>query len=104
MSLLALARVPRAAAPGEEAIEEPCDRMLLADEVAAILRVPVARIYELVRTGRLPAVRVGRLVRIPESRLYSWIAAGGTEADHLEKVAGTVGQDKPSGVEHARTH
>jgi len=53
-------------------------KMLLAHEAAQILRLPKPRIYELVRQGRLPAVRVGRLVRIPEEELLAWIARGGT--------------------------
>jgi excisionase family DNA binding protein len=52
-------------------------KVLLASEAAAILRVPEARVYELVRQGRLPAVHIGRLVRIPEDALRKWIAEGG---------------------------
>lgn len=59
-------------------------RMLLAHEAAQILRLPKARIYELVRQGRLPAVRVGRLVRIPEDELLVWIARGGRPAPEPE--------------------
>jgi len=52
-------------------------QLLLVDEVAKTLRVPKARIYELVRQGELPAVRVGRLIRISGEALQAWIAGGG---------------------------
>ncbi len=52
-------------------------KILLAQEAATILRVPKARVYELVRQKKFPAVRIGRLVRIPEDELRGWIARGG---------------------------
>ncbi len=52
-------------------------KILLAQEAATILRVPKARVYELVRQRKFPAVRIGRLVRIPEEELRGWIARGG---------------------------
>jgi excisionase family DNA binding protein len=61
--------------------------MLLAQEAAQMLRLPKARIYELVRQGRLPAVRVGRLVRIPEDELRAWIARGGTPLLEYEEAS-----------------
>ena len=61
-------------------------RMLLAQEAAQMLRLPKARIYELVRQGRLPAVRVGRLVRIPEEELRLRITRGGTPAPGPEEA------------------
>jgi excisionase family DNA binding protein len=60
--------------------------MLLAQEAAEVLRVPRARVYELVRQGRLPAVRVGRLVRIPEAELRLWIARGGRPVTEPEEA------------------
>ena len=52
-------------------------RLLTAAEVAEILAVTPARVYELVRRGMLPHVRVGRQVRIDPAALDAWIAAGG---------------------------
>ncbi len=53
-------------------------RLLTAEDVAGILQVPKASVYELIRLKRLPVVRIGRLVRVPEDELRSWIATGGT--------------------------
>ena len=48
-------------------------RTLLADEIAQIPRVPKGRIYELVRQGKLPAVRIGRQVRFREETVAAWL-------------------------------
>jgi excisionase family DNA binding protein len=52
-------------------------KCLLPSEVAEILRVSRARVYELIRTGRLPAIRLGRQVRICEDKLNNLLNAGG---------------------------
>ena len=52
-------------------------RLLTAKEVAAILCVKPARVYELSRIKLLPTVRIGRQVRYDESALLEWIKAGG---------------------------
>ncbi len=52
-------------------------RLLTADETAAILNVRKHRVYELARTGVLPAVRLGRQLRFDEHRLREWIERGG---------------------------
>jgi excisionase family DNA binding protein len=53
------------------------DQLLTARETAELLRVSLARLYELARTGALPVVRVGRQVRFSSLSLTLWIAAGG---------------------------
>jgi len=53
-------------------------KLLTAKEVAAILRVPTLRVYELARARTIPCVRIGRQVRFPEDGLRVWIAQGGT--------------------------
>ncbi len=52
-------------------------RLLTAKEVATILRVKPARVYEMSRIRLLPTVRMGRQVRYDESALLEWIKAGG---------------------------
>jgi excisionase family DNA binding protein len=53
------------------ALSEP---LLTPHEAAALLAVRVSRIYDAVRGGRLPCVRVGRHVRFLRSDLERWIA------------------------------
>jgi excisionase family DNA binding protein len=54
-------------------------RLLTAREAAPILRVTRERVYELVRLGLIPSVRLGRQVRFSESALEDWIAGGGSK-------------------------
>lgn len=53
--------------------------LLKVEDVASILNVKSFRVYELIRLGLLPAVRLGRQVRVDTDQLDSWIAAGGQE-------------------------
>ena len=60
--------------------------LLTATEVAQILRVPKARVYELRRQGILPALILGqRTIRFEEDSLSKWIAAGGS-ASQLSQI------------------
>lgn len=48
-----------------------------AEDVAAVIRLPRASVYELVRSGTLPVVRIGRLVRFSPDQIARWISTGG---------------------------
>ena len=48
-------------------------RLLRAREVAEVTGLERFRVYELVRTGRLPAIRIGKTIRIAEDELRAWI-------------------------------
>lgn len=55
--------------------------LLTAPEVAQILRVSKARVYELARRKMLPVLTLGqRQVRFEEAALQKWIAAGGSSS------------------------
>ena len=61
-------------------------KLLRMEEVAAYLDVTLARAYELVRQGVVPAVRMGRQVRVDPERLEKWVAQGGRALeDEVEK-------------------
>ena len=50
-------------------------RLLTADEVAGILSVSTARVYDLARRNAIPALKLGqRQVRFDETALRNWIA------------------------------
>jgi excisionase family DNA binding protein len=49
-------------------------RLLTAEEVAELLRLPVSTIYDLARTGRLPQLRIGRALRFSQSDLEAHLA------------------------------
>ena len=46
-------------------------------EAAALLRIGERTAYKLVRSGRLPAVKVGNQWRIERRAFEAWVAAGG---------------------------
>lgn len=50
------------------------DRLLTVPEVADLLRVPKGHVYELTRTGKMPAVRFGRHIRVAPADLGEWLA------------------------------
>jgi excisionase family DNA binding protein len=53
--------------------------LLMAKEVAAILRVKPARVYDLARKGLIPSVCIGeRQIRFQWASLQEWIARGGS--------------------------
>jgi excisionase family DNA binding protein len=52
-------------------------RLLTVPEVASILRVKPARVYELARDGLLPVTRIGRQIRIHPDQLDHWLRGGG---------------------------
>ena len=50
-------------------------------DLAEILQVPYARAADLIRSSRIPAIRIGRQVRISPDALSAFIAAGGYSLD-----------------------
>ena len=50
------------------------DRMLFrADEVATLLGLCRSKIYEMLATGELPSIKIGRSVRVPADQLREWV-------------------------------
>ena len=59
---------------------QPLDqhRFLTAQEVAKLLKLPLASLYELVRSNRIAGiVRLGRRIRFDAEALNDWLASGG---------------------------
>lgn len=54
-----------------ESVKVP--RLLRVREVAALSGLQRFRVYQLIREGQLPHLRVGRTYRIPEDALARWI-------------------------------
>jgi excisionase family DNA binding protein len=48
-------------------------KLLTVQEVAKMFRMNTLTVYEYVRTGKLPAVKIGRSYRILEADLYIFI-------------------------------
>ncbi|MBW3576840.1 MAG: helix-turn-helix domain-containing protein [Actinobacteria bacterium] len=50
------------------------DELLTVAEVADLLRVSTMTVYRLIRSGELPAVRVGRNYRVRRDELETYLA------------------------------
>lgn len=50
------------------------DRLLTVGEVAATMRVSNMTVYRLIKSGQLPAIRVGKNYRIRESDMNSYLS------------------------------
>lgn len=48
--------------------------LLRPEQAATLLAVKPSWIYEAVRTGRLPCLRIGRHIRFTQAMLESWLA------------------------------
>ena len=55
-------------------------RLLTVNEVADLLRVSRMTVYRLIKTGEMPALRVGRSYRLREEDVDTYLSARYTEA------------------------
>lgn len=60
-----------------ESLAKPDDPLMLltVKDVEVALQLGRTRTYELVRSGELPVIRIGRAVRIPRDALRRWVEA-----------------------------
>jgi len=64
------------------------ERLLLKPvEVTEMLGIGRSRIYEMLATGELPSVRIGRCIRIPVIALNEWINEHKSGGDNNNNVA-----------------
>ena len=62
-------------------------RLLTASEVATILRVSTARVYELARVKSIPSITLGqRQIRFDEATLHEWISRSVRETSASEST------------------
>ncbi len=61
--------------PGSPKFEESLvgATLLRAEEVGRVLRIGRTKTFELLGSGDLPVVRIGRVVRVPKVALDRWI-------------------------------
>ena len=55
-------------------LQQLAEPLLDANEAARLLHVPRSTLYELVRSGGLPHVRIGRSLRFTKDGLGIWVA------------------------------
>ena len=62
------------------------NEILVAEEVAELIRVDKQRIYELVRTNSIPFIRLGeRQYRFSKQAIQQWLENGGSIANGEDK-------------------
>lgn len=49
------------------------ERLLTADDVAALLQVPRSWVYAQSRAGEIPTVRLGRYYRYEREAVWTWV-------------------------------
>ncbi len=89
-SLQALLLVAALAGDHSAEVVAPVD-YLTADDVAARLQMPKGHVYELIRRGALPSIRLGKYVRVPAAPLTA------EALDKLVYVAHSQGHDRRRG-------
>jgi excisionase family DNA binding protein len=62
--------VPGQARSATRALDGP---LLRPEQVAALLSVKTSWVYDAVRTGKLPCIRVGRHIRFTRGMLEEWL-------------------------------
>ena len=60
--------------------------MLRPDDIALSLRLTTGRVYQLLRAGCIPSVRVGGRILIPRAAWDTWVAE--KAADALTAIGG----------------
>jgi excisionase family DNA binding protein len=53
-------------------------------EAARLLDIGRSKCYELIRTGELPAIRVGKTIRVSLDALEAWVRRQAASADRPE--------------------
>ncbi len=56
------------------------DLVLTVEEAAGLLRISRGLAYEMVRTGRLPSIRLGRRIVVPRPALQKMLQGDGQTA------------------------
>jgi excisionase family DNA binding protein len=57
--------------------DEKLKQLITANEIARMLNVTKARVYDLARQGIIPSIDMGRNIRFDTEQIESWIRNGG---------------------------
>lgn len=66
--------------------------LMRVSEVAHELQLARSFVYELIQSGQLPAVRIGRSVRVPRAELEAWVRERAEVNDHYQYQAVSPGR------------
>ena len=73
-----------------------------ARELAQRLGIHRTRLYQLVRTGRIPHLRVGRVVRFDPEAIRTWEQRGGWASPNLKQSRQRQAVDQRAKVERGQ--
>lgn len=59
--------------PASPVTADPLKLLMKLDEVAKALSISRTKVYELIASGEIPSIRVGRSVRVSVDELRAWI-------------------------------
>lgn len=76
--------------------------LLRPDDAAALLSVKTSWIYEAVRSGSLPCLKVGRHIRFTRPMLEEWLATRTIESRRSYRPAANVGAASAPGSSSAK--
>ena len=57
----------------EASVNRLMPRLLRATEVADVLGLGRSKVYDMMKRGQLPVVRIGKAIRVPAHALEEWI-------------------------------
>lgn len=60
-------------------------KFLTVPEMAETLGLSTGRVYEVLRLGLIPSVRIGRQVRVEEQAFKDWVSQGGQAYAQVDK-------------------
>lgn len=58
---------------------EQLPMFLTVEEMAALLRLKRSHAYEMVKSGKIPSLKMGRLIRVPRDVLLEMVRCNGRE-------------------------
>ena len=64
--------------------DEELPLLLRAERAAKLLSLGRTTVFQMMATGELPCVRIGRAVRVPRSALERWVRAQTGEPEPIE--------------------
>jgi len=99
LSLLPVLRLPAGRGEGDADAEDP---LLTIPEVAARLGVKPGRVSELIRSGQLPCVNVGKYRRVRPATLRAWLAEHEANGLYTAYNTGYDGRGTPAPPRTAR--
>jgi len=83
-------------------VSQAVARLWTARELAQRLGIHRTRLYHLVRTGRIPHLRVGRGIRFDPDAIREWERAGGWSSPSLKRSEAHLANESSANAERGQ--